>query len=324
MQNHERLALLHLLDLGNSRAGELSIPRSPPPQNSYLTRIHRRHTEEQLLYFQIYSEAVSVCTLHLKVFTVPWWYWRAFLHGLSTSSSELSPCHTSPLRCRRAASASSRRGWKAFLAAVCIWGTSCHSSGLICQCRIILSGRSAIKSILLGDHLLFTASITYVAASSQSFITYDPFAPHLILFLIFYALWQVHRSLVGPLPLPRAVSRDNKQVISVESRYICPKPVSHSLVIKEVSESAYPLLVNSAGWKSCQPPPWNHFWNCWLPASHRHMRSMCGTATNLLCLLNSPNVLAKIHLQQFHSASWNASHSSSEVQYSSLLRTMCC
>lgn len=161
MQNHERLSLLHLLDLGNSRAGELSIPRSPPPQNSYLTRIHRKHTEEQLLYFQIYSEAVSVCTLHLKVFTVPWWYWRAFLHGLSTSSSELSPCHTSPLRCRRAASASSRRGWKAFLAAVCIWGTSCHSSGLICQCRIILRGEECYKKHPFGGPS-FIYSIYYL------------------------------------------------------------------------------------------------------------------------------------------------------------------
>lgn len=120
------------------------------PQNSYLTQIHTRHTEEQLLDVQIYSEAVSICTLHLKVFTVPWCCWRAFRHGLSTTSSKLSSCHTSPLRCRRAVSASLWRGWKAFLAAVCVWGTSCHSRGLICQWCIILKGKKAMKNILLG------------------------------------------------------------------------------------------------------------------------------------------------------------------------------
>lgn len=44
MQNAEQVVLLHLLDLGNSRAREASIPCFP--QNSFLTRIHGRHTEE--------------------------------------------------------------------------------------------------------------------------------------------------------------------------------------------------------------------------------------------------------------------------------------
>lgn len=194
------------------------------PQNSYLTQIHTRHTEEQLLDVQIYSEAVSICTLYLKVFTVPWCCWRAFRHGLSTTSSKLSSCHTSPLRCRRAVSASLWRGWKAFLAAVCVWGTSCHSRGLICQWCIILKGKKAMKNILLGG-LLFLPPITYVAASSQSFITVDPFAPQPVLVIT------CHPAAGTQQPcwtFPSAwgwASRGNKQVISVESKYICPKHV---------------------------------------------------------------------------------------------------
>lgn len=176
------------------------------------------------------------------------------------------------------------------------------------------------KASFWWHHLLFMASVTYVAASSQRSTAFDLLAAG--------SSYQCLRPVEGTqqscwtsLFTQGWVSRGIKQIISVGSGYIW---IRYSLVKKIVSESTYHLLVNSAGWKSCQFLPWNHFWNCWLPASHRHTRSMCATVVNLLCLLNSPNVLAKFHLQQFHSASWNASFSTSEVQHSFLLSTTCC
>lgn len=145
---------------GQVKCWKAQHPTLSPP-NSYLPLIHTRHAEKQLLDVQIYSETVSIHTLHLKVFTVPRWCWKAFRHGLSTSSSKFSPCHTSPLRYRRAASASLRRGWKAFLAAVCVWGTSCHSQGLICQWRVILKRNKANKNIIFGGPS-FIYSIYYL------------------------------------------------------------------------------------------------------------------------------------------------------------------
>lgn len=135
-------------------------------QNSFLTWIHTRHTEEQLVDVQIYSEAVSLCILHLKVFTVPWWRWRAFCHGLSTSSCTVSPCPTSPLRCRRTTSASLWRRWKALLAAICLRYLMSLTGPNLSLTRYFK--REESNESFWEDHFLYMTSITHVAASSQS------------------------------------------------------------------------------------------------------------------------------------------------------------
>lgn len=153
------------------------------------------------------------------------------------------------------------------------------------------------NSILRGTSFtygIYYLSITY--AAFQSFLEVDTFSPHAVMVMICLYPAAGTPSLVGHQPLPRAEFPEGKITDKwCRTKVHLPK-ACHRLVKKEVSELRDHLLVKPAHWKSCQSPSWNHSWNCWLPASCRHMRGMCDTAANLLRLLNSPNVLAKIHL----------------------------
>lgn len=135
-------------------------------------------------------------------------------------------CYASPLRCRRAASASLRRGWKAFLAAICFMYLMSLMELHLPVTGYFKGEESHEKCPLWGDHLLFTASITYVATSSQNFTVVDLFASHTVLVIIcFFSAAGTQQPCWMSPSVQGWVSRGNKQIISVESRYICPKHV---------------------------------------------------------------------------------------------------